>query len=212
MQHHLRYAIISLIFLPLLGCIPLVHKTEPVAVQHPQVHPQSEATGLVLAIESMAVDLLNNLQDGDPFSGDLSGGMVVTTFVETSKLTRTSSFGRYLSEQLMNEFQRHAYPVIEIRKSTELRVQEKRGEFGLARTEEDLQADLKADTMLTGTYFIGLDDILVTARILNNRTATVMASSTMIFQKNKLTSRMLADTASARTNSPQTMYLEKLEL
>ncbi|MDA3832050.1 MAG: FlgO family outer membrane protein, partial [Spirochaetales bacterium] len=68
------------------------------------------------------------------------------------------------------------------------------------------------DTMLTGTYFIGLDDIIVTARILNNRSAVVMASSTVIFPKNKLTSRMLADTASVKTSSAQPMYLKKLEL
>ncbi len=212
MSHHLRYAIICLMILPLLGCSQFNQGTEPVATQQQRTPRHGEATGLVLSVEAMAAELLTNLDDGDPFSGDLSGGMVVTTFVETSKLTRTSSFGRYLSEQLMNEFQRRSYPVIEIRKSTEIRVQEKRGEFGLARSEEELQADLEADTMLTGTYFIGLDDIIVTARILNNRSATVMASSTVIFPKNKLTSRMLADTASVRTNSPQPMYLKKLEL
>lgn len=212
MQPHLRNAILTLMLLPLLGCSQLSQDREPVALQQPKARPHAEATGLVLSVEAMAAELLTNLDDGDPFSGDLSGGMVVTTFVETSKLTRTSSFGRYLSEQLMNEFQRRSYPVVEIRKSTEIRVQEKRGEFGLARNEAELQTDIPADTMLTGTYFIGLDDIIVTARILNNKSAIVMASSTVIFPKNKLTSRMLADTASVRASHPQPMYLKKLEL
>lgn len=210
MQHHLRNMILGLMLLPLLGCSQLPQ--EPVALQQPPSPPHGEATGLVLSVEALAAELLTNLEDGDPFSGDLSGGMVVTTFVETRKLTRTSSFGRYLSEQLMNEFQRRSYPVVEIRKSIEIRVQEKRGEFGLSRDEENLQPDMEADTMLTGTYFIGHDDIIVTARILNNRTAIVMASSTVIFPKNKLTTRMLADTASVRTSSNQPMYLKNLEL
>lgn len=213
MQHHILHnAILALILAPLFGCSQFSPETETIAVQQPQVRSHAEATGLVLSVEAMAAELLTNLEDGDPFSGDISGGMVVTTFVETAKLTRTSSFGRYLSEQLMNEFQRRSYPVVEIRKTTEISVQEKRGEFGLARTETELQTDITADTMLTGTYFIGIDDIIVTARILNNKSAIVMASSTVIFPKNKLTTKMLADTASVRINSPQPMYLKKLEL
>ncbi len=215
MQHHLlRNTILILALFSLFGCSLLSPKTEPVASKQQPFHvrPHGEATGLVLSVEAMAAELLTNLEDGDPFSGDLSGGMVVTTFVETSKLSRTSSFGRYLSEQLMNEFQRRSYPVVEIRKSTEITVHEKRGEFGLARNEAELQTDIAADTMLTGTYFIGIDDIIVTARILNNRSAQVMASSTVIFPKNKLTAKMLADTASVRVSNPQPMYLKKLEL
>ncbi len=212
MPLHLRITILILFLLPLFGCSELRQETQLVAWQQPAPPSHGEATGLVLSVEAMAAELLLNLEDGDPFSGDLSGGMVVTTFVETNKLTRTSSFGRYLSEQLMNEFQRRSFPVVEIRKSTEIRVLEKRGEFGLARNEDELQTDITADTMLTGTYFVGLDDIIVTARILNNQSAIVMASSTAIFPKNKLTARMLADTASVRVSNSQPMYLEKLEL
>ncbi len=215
MPHHLRNVILALLFMPLLGCAQLFSgEQEPVAVtgQQTLTRPHAEATGLVISVEAMAAELLTNLEDGDPFTGDLSGGMVVTTFVETAKLTRTSSFGRYLSEQLINEFQRRSYPVVEIRKSTDIRVQQKRGEFGLARDENELRPDIAADTMLTGTYFIGPDDIIVTARILNNKSAVVMASSTAIFPKNKLTTRMLADTASVKNSTPQPMYLKKLEL
>lgn len=216
MRYHLYTTILALLLLPVLGCSQFTpKKAVPVAaLQQPIIKPQphGEATGLVLSVEAMAAELITNLEDSDPFSGDLAGGMVVTTFVETRKLTRTSSFGRYLSEQLMNEFQRRSYPVVEIRKSTEISVQEKRGEFGLARNEHELQTDISADAMLTGTYFIGPDDIMVTARILNNKSAIVMASSTVIFPKNKLTSRMLADTASIRANSSQPMYLKNLDL
>lgn len=214
MDHPIRNAILAVLFFPLVGCSQLAaEKPEPVAaVPHTRVNPHGEATGLVLSVEAMAAELLTNLEDNDPFAGDLAGGMVVTTFVETAKLTRTSSFGRYLSEQLMNEFQRRSFPVVEIRKATEITVQQKRGEFGLARDENELQADISADTMLTGTYFIGPDNIIVTARILNNESAQVIASSTVIFPKNKLTVKMLADTASIRVDNHQPMYLKKLEL
>lgn len=212
MHSTLRVLILSLFLLPLFGCSRFAKEPPVATVQPPPVHQHGEATGLVLSVEAMAAELLTNLEDGDPFTGDLSGGMVVTTFVETSKLSRTSSFGRYLSEQLMNEFQRRSYSVVEIRKTTEIAVHARRGEFGLARNNRELQTELNADAMLTGTYFIGPDDIIVTARILNNKSAVVMASSTVIFPKNKLTVQMLADTASVKATRSHPLYLKKLEL
>ena len=182
---------------------------QPVA-QAPPAH--QEATGLVLSIEAMTHELLSSLEDADPFSGDLADGLVVATFVESNKLTRTSSFGRYLSEQLMNEFQRHAYKVIEIRKSEAIHIQERRGEFGLARQENTVPSEIAVGAMLSGTYMIGQDDILVTARIIDNRSATLLASSTVIFPKNMLTTLMLSDTASARLHTPKALYLKEMDL
>lgn len=190
-----------------------VLKQKPVAMT-PEPRPAShrEATGLVLSIEAMAAELLTNMNDADPDSGDMANGLIVTTFVESSKLHRTSSFGRYISEQLMNEFQRHAFTVVEIRKSTSIRMEEKQGEFGLSRDENDVPDTVQADAMLTGTYFIGNEDIIVTARILNNKTAALLASSTVIFPKNSLTNRMLADTASANKAAPPPLYLKRLNI
>jgi TolB-like protein len=204
------------LLLAAIACLPACTLLEPrpAAMTTPaaSLAPHQEATGLVLSIEAMAAELLANMDDADPASGDMANGLVVTTFVESSTLHRTSSFGRYLSEQLMNEFQRHAFTVVEIRKSTAIRIEEKRGEFGLARDEREVAPAIEADAMLTGTYFVGNDDILVTARILHNRTAALLASSTVIFPKNSLTSRMLADTATANKGTPPPLYLKRLEI
>ena len=197
--------LISLLFVS--GCA----HNQPVAVQQsPPSH--AEATGLVLSINAMTAELLSNLEDADPFGGDLADGLVVTTFVESRKMTCTSSFGRYLADQLMNEFQRQAYTVVEIRKARAIRVEESRGEFGLAREPEQIREELQVGAMLTGTYLVGHDDILVTARIIDNRSATLLASSTVVFPKNKLTALMLADSASARRQGPQPLYVKRVEL
>ncbi len=195
----------------LTACTSLNQKTTAMTSK-PTLAPHQEATGLVLSIEAMAAELLTNMDDPDPDSGDMANGLVVTTFVESSKLHKTSSFGRYLSEQLMNEFQRHAFTVVEIRKTTSIRLEEKKGEFGLARIEEEIAPNVKADAMLTGTYFVGNEDIIVTARILDNKTAALLASSTVIFPKNSLTKRMLADSASANKAAPPPLYLKRLEI
>lgn len=204
-----------LILYSCIACLSACAELEqrPVAMApEASLNPHQEATGLVLSIEAMAAELLTNMDDPDPDTGDMANGLIVTTFVESSKLHRTSSFGRYLSEQLMNEFQRHAFTVIEMRKTTSIRMKEKSGEFGLARDEDELTPTVAADAMLTGTYFIGNEDIIVTARILDNKSAALLASSTVIFPKNKLTGRMLADTASADKNEPAPLYLKRLDM
>ena len=203
-----KLPLLIIILLSLAACVGQQH-----ALQKPTPPPHhQEATGLVLSVEAMTEELLSNLDDADPFSGDLADGLVVTTFVEANKVTRTSSFGRYLTEQLMNEFQRHTYKVIEIRKAQAIRIQEKRGEFGLARQDGQVHQEIAVGAMLTGTYMIGPEDILVTARILDNRTSALLASSTVIFPKNMLTRQMLADSASARYQPPQAIYLKQMEL
>ena len=80
------------------------------------VNPQSEfndqAQTLYKSIQEMAVQLFTNLEDPDPVLGELADGVAVSSFVDLKKLTRTSSFGRYLAEQLMTEFQQHGFSVV----------------------------------------------------------------------------------------------------
>jgi TolB-like protein len=169
------------------------------------------ACGLITQIRKMADELFSNLEDPDPEMGDLGDGMLVTTFVDINKLYRSSSFGRYLTEQVMNEFQSRSYQVIDIRKSLSVMVQEKRGEFGLSRDPEEIGASATAGAMLTGTYLVGKDDIIVNARILNNESSVLLASSTIIFDRNEFTEKMLEDASSAKTESSEVSYLKKLD-
>ncbi|MBU3937722.1 MAG: hypothetical protein KKD53_09325, partial [Proteobacteria bacterium] len=65
----------------------------------------NEAAALRIEIQGLASELFRNLADADPENGDLGQGVMICTFVELKKLSRTSSLGRYLAEQLMNEMQ-----------------------------------------------------------------------------------------------------------
>jgi TolB-like protein len=184
---------------------------EPMKLQEPIENSGNECN-LVTQIRVLAEELFVNLEDPDPQIGDLGDGMLVTTFVDINKLYRTSSFGRYLAEQIMNEFQSHAYKVIDMRKSLSVVVQEKRGEFGLSRNSDEIGANASAGAMLTGTYLIGKDDIIVNARILDNKSSVLLSSSTVIFEKNPLTEQMLQDAATVKTKQADVTYLKKLEM
>lgn len=164
-------------------------------------------------VAMMAADLFNNLQEPDPEDGALAEGLMVCTFVDLKKLYRTSSFGRYLAEQLMGEFQRRNYKVIDIRKSEAVLVQEKRGEYGLSRDPAEINDKAAAGAMLTGTYTPAGSHILVNARILDNRDSSVLSSSTFIFPKDALATLLLSDSASASgVNKGGPIYMKKLEL
>jgi hypothetical protein len=89
--------------------------------------------GLTTAVGRMAVDLTASYQDRDFPDAPLTEGLVISSFGELKNLSRTSSFGRYLAEQLMGELQRQGHRVVELRKTTNIHVQERRGEYGLSR-------------------------------------------------------------------------------
>ncbi|HIJ89345.1 MAG: FlgO family outer membrane protein [Desulfobulbaceae bacterium] len=172
----------------------------------------NEAAVLRTEIQGLANELFRNLADADPESGDLGKGVLVCTFVELKKLSRTSSLGRYVAEQLMNEMQQHHYDVLEIRKSQAILLQEKRGEFGLSRKPTEINQTVAAGAMLTGTYTPSKDSIVINARIIDNRSAKLLSSATAIIPRNQLAEQLLADSASVREEKPEPLYLKKLEL
>jgi TolB-like protein len=172
----------------------------------------NEAAALRTEIQGLANELFRNLADADPENGDLNKGIMVCTFVELKKLSRTSSLGRYVAEQLMNEMQSRHYEVVEIRKSQAVMIQEKRGEFGLSRNPAEVSQSVAAGAMLTGTYTPSKDSIVINARIVDNRSAKLLSSATAIIPRNQLAEQLLADTASVREAKPEPLYLKKLEL
>lgn len=213
-----KLAVLALLFLPVqAGAFwpfsPKKPHTQVVAVAvAPQTVMVSEAAALRSEIQVLANELFRNLADADPENGDLGKGVLVCTFVELKKLTRTSSLGRYVAEQLMNEMQQHRYEVVEIRKSQAITLQEKRGEFGLSRNPAEINQAVAAGAMLTGTYTPSKDSIVINARIIDNRSAKLLSSGTAIIPRNQLTEQLLADTASVREGKPEPLYLKKLEL
>lgn len=173
---------------------------------------KSEANELMLKIQAMADDLVVLLADPDPVNGTLADGVVVSTFVDINNLYRTSSFGRYVAGQLMNELQRYAFRVIDMRKSLSVVVQEKRGEFGLSRNPDEIPSAHEARAMLTGTYLVGDKEIIVNASIVDNRGGELLSGTTVIFPRNALGNWMLQDTATAQKHPAGVIYMKELEM
>lgn len=172
----------------------------------------NQALALRWEIAAIGNDLLASLADSDPKYGDLSGGVIVLSFVDQRNLSRTTSLGRYLAEQLMHELQQHRVAVLELRKSTEVRVQERGGEFGLSRNPAEIRNETAAAAILTGTYTVTAAQIIVNARIIDHRTTVLLASATAVIARTSVVNALLADPVSSPRVRPEPMYMQRLEL
>lgn len=174
----------------------------------------NETADLRREMGRVADELFTNLADPDPENGDLVGGVVVVSFVDQKNLHRTSSFGRYLAEQLMNELQRRQVAVLELRKSNSILIQEKRGEYGLSRNHAEIREEVAAAAMMTGTYTVTPRHIVVNARIIDNRSARLLSSATAVIPRNEVANALLAERATAVSGGPppEPIYMKRLEL
>lgn len=213
----LKIVVLVLLFFPgqAVAFWPLSKKSETVVVAQPppaSVEVVNEAAVLRAEIQGLADELFRNLANADAETGAPGKSILVCTFVDLKKLTRTSSLGRYVAEQLMSEMQQRQYEVVEIRKSQAVMLQEKRGEFGLSRNPAEVSQTVAAGAMLTGTYIPNKDSIVINARIIDNRSARLLSSATAIIPRNQLAEQLLADTASVGEIKPMPFHLKKLEL
>lgn len=176
------------------------------------IPPPPDAGFFVRSVRQMADDLVASLADPDPQQGDLAEGMVVCSFTDLAKLTRTSSMGRLLAEQLMTEFTRRHFVVVDIRKSNSITIQEKRGEYGLSRMPEEIKPALSVGAMLTGTYQVAGEHVVINARIMDNRNAIMLASASVVLPLHGVGERLLADAASMSEQKNEPIYKKRLDM
>jgi len=150
---------------------------------------QEQEVDLPLAVKGMVRQLL---QSGG--EDNVSEHVVaVSTFVNLNQLYRTSSLGRYLSEQLISNLHEAGVQVIEVRKTPGLMVRENFGEYALSRNMAELSYVQKADAILAGTYTFVDDRLFVNARLLDNEDGLVLASASFESKVGSLISAFLAD-------------------
>jgi TolB-like protein len=217
--YRLRFArTLPLILILAAGLVtggPAAHAFRPFSPASPAPLPDrdGEINAFTGTIGRMAEQLTFHLGENEALHDPLAEGIVFCSFVDLKKLTRTSSLGRYVAEQLMSEFQQRGHRVLELRKSTSILVQERRGEYGLSRKAEEIPESVAGGAMLTGTYTVAEDHILVNARLLDNRTTALLSSATAVFPKNRLTMGLLADRVSAGgPAADEVLYLKRFEM
>jgi TolB-like protein len=96
-------------------------------------------------------------------------------------LTRGTSFGRLVTEQLMTELNGVGFRVIEARKTTDYFLADRVGEFSLSRDLSKVAAQFSTDAVLVGTYSRSAEQILVNVRLVDVKdSSTIAAASAMM--------------------------------
>ncbi len=130
------------------------------------------------------------------YNGNLSGPIVVTTFVDVNNLYETSSFGRILSEQLISELSMRGFNVIELRLAEALQIMHDKGEFGLSRDTATLKREHKISTIVTGTYASSPDRVYLNVRLIDPKTSFITSVGSVEMSKSEEIARLMRTTVS----------------
>lgn len=114
-------------------------------------------------------------------SGAPQGTIAVATISDSSMIETSSPLGRMISDQLGARFVQLGYNVSEVRLRNDINVQQSYdgvwdGEYVLSRDRTQLAAKTNAKSVVSGTYVVGSDTVLVNLRMIDVNTARVLAA------------------------------------
>lgn len=104
--------------------------------------------------------------------------VLMTTLTPVDDLYKPTGFGRLCMEQLMTEFAKLDFVVIEARKTDNYMIRDHDGEFSLSRDLSKLSKDWRADMVLVGTYSKSDDQVLLNVRLVSTKNGGVIAGAT----------------------------------
>ncbi len=141
--------------------------------------------------EELAVQLAASLRQ--PF-GD-GGRLILASMVNIDDLYQTSRFGRTLTEALATRLFRHGFGVVEVRKAKELLVKSRGGELMLTRDAKLLAHKNNATAIVTGTYALTPDSVIINVRFLDAGGRDVLSVAGLELQRSRAINALLTGTA-----------------
>lgn len=116
--------------------------------------------------------------------------MLVGTIGNVNNVETSSTLGRTISEQLSTRLAQKGYKVAEVKLRQGISVQNggqmsaaSSGEFLLSRDVRNISGEHKAGAVITGTYSVGADTVLVNLRLVDVRTGTVITGYDYVLPK-----------------------------
>lgn len=157
-----------------------------------RVFPEVDSNAQIL--ESQVGNMASHIAEAALEKVEAFPQIAVATFVDLDNFYRATSFGRYITEQLIAEFNSLGFDVIEVRMSPELFVDIRIGELALTREMSQLMMNKKADALVVGTYNRAGDNITVSSRLVILGDQKVAGVGKMIIDassKNRFVTAML---------------------
>ena len=160
----------GLILTGLAGCAQKsASMSKEVAFTLPDPQPYSN----LLESSYAAADSLGR---GLRFRGlSLDESILAASFVNIDDLTKSSTLGRIVSEQIASRLAQHGFKIIEVKLRQEsVFIKEGKGEFLLSREVRSLGETRGAHAVLVGTYAVSKDFIFVSARVVRTEDNSVV--------------------------------------
>ncbi|MBF0169975.1 MAG: hypothetical protein HQK87_02625 [Nitrospinae bacterium] len=127
-------------------------------------------------IQIIAIEMVNRLREFDPTDRTVA----VTTFVDLDNFEETSSFGRYVAEDLGMELFKLGFRLREIRQRVQIKITPEVGEVALTRDSAALMRSAQVDAVVTGAYSRFGDQVVVNARLIDVDTGRVVSAGQMV--------------------------------
>jgi len=106
----------------------------------------------------------------------LENTFIVTSFINLNKLSETTPFGRLVAENVIHELQVRKWKVFEVRLTKDVIINET-GEFSLSRDVKKIKELYKVGGIVTGTYSIAGNHVIVNSRVIDIDTGLVSSSA-----------------------------------
>jgi len=120
----------------------------------------------------------------------LENTFIVTSFTNLNRLSETTGFGRLVAENVIHELQVRKWKVFEVRLVKDVIINEA-GEFSLSRDIKKIKDMYKIGGIVTGTYSVANDHVIVNARVIDINTGLVASSAQVHMPVNWFTDALL---------------------
>ncbi len=118
--------------------------------------------------------------------------MMPTSLVHQDRFDLSSSFGRYMAEQLIHEFRKRGVRVREYRMQHVIDSVPGRGDFAISRRGPNTPVVGQHAMVLTGTYYFDRENVFVNARLVRGDDGEVLRTGSLVFAQTMVSKKMLA--------------------
>ena len=138
--------------------------------------------------------------------------ILVGTINDVDYLETSTTMGRVIQEQVMTRLTQRAYNVTELKLRNSLNIKQglldplEAGEFMLSRDIEALRAEHKAAALITGTYAIAGEEVMVNLKLIDVATAKINGATDFSITLDRNTRRLIQSTG----NKGMTFYGESM--
>jgi TolB-like protein len=122
---------------------------------------------------------------------------IVTSFVSLDDLQKTSKLGRLISESLMHELQVRKWSVVEVKMAQSMAINNQ-GEFFLSRDIDKIKKNFRARSIVTGTYTISDDTVIINAKVLNIDSGVILSSGQIAIPLDSVSSMVYSNDFSSK--------------